>query len=79
MNIKKEILVDDKSTREGISKKTGNNYKFYELYVKDDGIISKLQVDERMFNKTEKGKKYILTIITDNYGNPKYNDIELLK
>lgn len=79
MILTKEVLICDKDIFEGVSKNTNNPFRFNNLYVKENGLTQKLQVSERLYNKVEKGGKYLITVATNENGKLYYNDIEPIK
>lgn len=72
-------ILKEKGIFEGISKKTGNPFKMYNLYFEDNGLMTKVTANEMMFNKAEKGKLYELKAKVKDFGNIELNDIELAK
>lgn len=73
------LKLEDKGIFEGVSKKTGNAFKMYQLYVNDGEIITKIMANEVLFNKAEKGKVYQLKFYINPNGQINLNDIELVK
>lgn len=72
-------ILKDKGIFEGISKKTGNPFKMYNLYVDDNGLLQKLTANEMLYNKAEKEKMYTYKAKVKDFGNIELNDIELQK
>jgi len=79
MIFKCEGIIKDKTILEGVSSKTGKNYKIHKLYIDNGGIIDNLTVYQYVYDKAEKEKKYVFKAkVTDN-GQIQINDIELCK
>lgn len=72
-------ILADKGIFEGISKKTGNPFKIYNLYFKNNGLVYKISANEMVYNKAEKEKNYLLKAKVTDLGSIVLNDIELLK